>query len=325
MRAAHVTALDGPDAIELVELPDPEPAKGQVVVAVESAGVNFPDLLLTRGLYQLRPPLPFAPGGEIAGTVVAAGEGVALSVGDRVLALTGWGGFATHVVLGAERCVRLPASLPTELAGALLFTYGTSYHALVDRGQLRASETVLVLGAAGGVGSAAVEIAVALGAQVIAAASTADKLEFCASLGARAGINYAQEDLKTRAKALGAELGRGVDVVYDPVGGELAEPALRALAPGGRHLVVGFASGTIPRVAWNLALLKQCSIVGVAWGAWSLMNPRANQANVEALFELHAAGKLAPRITARYGLDEVPAALKAMESRAIMGKVIVVP
>lgn len=322
MRAAHVTALDGPDAIRVVELPDPEPGKGQVVIAVESAGLNFPDLLLTRGRYQLKPPLPFAPGGEVAGKVSAAGPDSGFEVGDRVMALIGWNGFASHVLVGAERCVRVPETMPTDIAGAFAFTYATSYHGLVDRGALASGETLLVLGAAGGVGSAAVEIGVALGAKVIAAASSVEKLRFCADLGASEGIDYTQEDLKKRAKALG---GGGVNVVYDPVGGDLAEPALRALKPGGRHLVIGFAAGGIPRVPWNLALLKQCSIVGVAWGAWALMNPAANARNMQALFELHASGKLRPQITARYGLEQVPEALRAMESRAVKGKVIIEP
>jgi NADPH2:quinone reductase len=322
MRAAHITALDGPDAIELVELPDPTPGKGQVVVAVESAGLNFPDLLMTRGRYQLQPRLPFAPGGEIAGTVSAVGPGAPFEVGDRVMALLGFGGFCTHVLVGAERCIRIPDTMPTDIAGALAFTYGTGHHALVDRAHLAAGETVLVLGAAGGVGSAAIELAVALGAEVIAAASSPDKLAFCAELGAAHGIDTSREDLKERAKALG----RGkLDVVYDPVGGEQSEAALRALGPGGRHLVIGFASGTIPRVPWNLTLLKQCSIVGVAWGAWAMANPSGHVASMQALFELHAKGALKPRITARYELGEVTAALHAMEARQVMGKVIIEP
>ena len=322
MRAAHITALEGPDAIEVVELPDPTPAKGQLVVAVESAGLNFPDLLMTRGRYQIQPRLPFAPGGEIAGTVVAVGAGAAFELGERVMALVGFGGFSSHVLVGAERCVRIPASMPTDVAGAFAFTYGTGYHALVDRAQLARGERVLVLGAAGGVGSAAIELAVALGAEVIAAASSPDKLAFCAELGAAHGIDTSREDLKERAKALG----RGaIDVVYDPVGGELSEAALRTLAPGGRHLVIGFASGTIPRVPWNLALLKQCSIVGVAWGAWAMANPRGHVANTQAMFELHAKGSLRPRITARYGLGEVTRALREMEARQVKGKVIIEP
>lgn len=322
MRIAQITALDGPDSISVAERPDPTPGRGQVVVEVQSAGLNFPDLLMTRGLYQIRPSLPFAPGGEIAGTVVAVGPDCSLTEGERVMALTGFGGFASHVVVGAERCVRIPETMPTDVAGAFAFTYATSYHALVDRARLAEGETVLVLGAAGGVGSAAIEIAVALGAEVIAAASTPEKLAFCAELGARHGIDTSHEDLKRRAKALG---GGSLDVVYDPVGGELAEPALRALSPGGRHLVIGFASGTIPRVPWNLPLLKQCSIVGVAWGSWSLANPEHHRRNMQALFELHAAGKLRPRITARHGLHEVPQALRAMQARQVKGKVLIEP
>lgn len=322
MRAAHITALEGPDAIAVVELPDPTPSKGQLVVAVESAGLNFPDLLMTRGRYQLQPRLPFAPGGEIAGTVAAVGPGAAFEVGERVMALTGFGGFSSHVLVAAERCIRIPASMPTDIAGAFAFTYGTGHHALVDRASLAAGEKVLVLGAAGGVGSAAIELAVALGAEVIAAASSPDKLAFCAELGAAHGIDTSREDLKERVKALG----RGsIDVVYDPVGGEQSEAALRGLGPGGRHLVIGFASGTIPRVPWNLALLKQCSIVGVAWGAWAMANPSRHAASMQALFELHAKGALRPRITARYGLGEVAEALRAMEARQVKGKVIIEP
>lgn len=322
MRAAHITSLEGPSAIRLAELPDPVPGKRQVVVQVESAGLNFPDLLMTRGLYQMKPALPFSAGGELAGTVSAAGEGAGFEVGDRVMALTGWGGFATHVVVGQERCIQIPDEMPTDIAGAFAFTYGTSYHALVDRAALAPGERLLVLGAAGGVGSAAVEIGKALGAEVIAAASSPEKLAFCTELGAAHGIDYRREDLKKRAKALGKG---AVDVVYDPVGGDLSESALRALAPGGRHLVVGFASGTIPRVPWNLALLKQCSIVGVAWGAWALMNPSGNRDNMRALFELYHAGRIAPRITARYGLSEVATALEAMDRREVRGKVIIDP
>lgn len=322
MRVAHITALDGPDAIGVAELPDPEPGKRQVVIKVAASGLNFPDLLMSRGQYQMSPKVPFAPGGEMAGTVVAVGEGATQAVGDEVMAFTGWGGFATHVAVGSDRCVSVPPSMDLELAGGFGFTYGTSYHALVDRGQLAAGETLLVLGAAGGVGSAAVEIGKALGARVIAAASTEEKLELCRSYGADETINYTTEDLKKRAKLLG---GGGVDVVYDPVGGPLSEAALRACKPGGRHLVIGFASGEIPRVPWNLALLKQCAIVGVAWGSWGLMNPKHHAANMQALFELHAQGKIAPKITARYGLDEVAEALRALDERRVVGKAIIVP
>jgi len=325
MRAARITALEGPSAIEVHELPDPEPRKGQLVVEVKSAGVNFPDLLMSRGLYQIRPPLPFPPGGEIAGVVRAVGEGVSgFAVGDHVLALTFFGGFATHVAIPAAQATKIPsfggASMDLELAGAFAFTYATSYHALVDRAQLKPGERLLVLGAAGGVGLAAVEIGAALGAEVIAAASSPEKLALCAAHGATRGIDYAKEDLKAALKSLG-----GVDVVYDPVGGDYSEPALRALRPGGRLLVVGFAAGAIPSIPLNLVLLKQCQIVGVAWGSWAVANPDAHRANLDALFALHAEGKLHPHVSQRYTLDEVPDALRALDERRVLGKAVVIP
>ncbi len=321
MRAAMVTELSGPDAIEVRELDDPEPKKGQVVVKVAAAGVNFPDLLLTRGMYQLKPPPPFAPGGEIAGTVSAVGEGVeGFSEGDRVMAILPFGGFATHLAVSARQLVKVPETMELETASAFAFTYGTSWHGLVDRGALAEGERLLVLGAAGGVGLAAVEIGVALGAEVVAAASTDEKLELCKAHGATHGIRYDRDDLKKAAKALG-----GVDVVYDPVGGDFAEPALRALRPGGRHLVIGFAAGSIPAVRWNLALLKECSIVGVAWGAWAMRNPGEHAANLQRLLALHAEGKLKPHISKRYGLEEVPQALRDMDERRVKGKVVITP
>jgi len=321
MRAAMVTELSGPDAIEVRELEDPEPKKGQVIVKVAAAGVNFPDLLLTRGMYQLKPPPPFAPGGEIAGTITAVGEGVeGFAEGDSVMAILPFGGFATHLAVSARQLVRVPESMELETAAAFAFTYATSWHGLVDRGALASGERLLVLGAAGGVGLAAVEIGVALGAEVVAAASTDEKLELCKAHGATHGIRYDQGDLKKAAKALG-----GVDVVYDPVGGDFAEPALRALRPGGRHLVIGFAAGSIPAVRWNLALLKECSIVGVAWGAWVMRNPALHSANLQKLFALHAEGKLRPHISKRYSLEEVPQALRDMDERRVKGKVVVVP
>ena len=316
-----ITALEGPDAIEVRELEDPTPKKGQVRIRVESAGVNFPDLLMSRGLYQMRPPVPFAPGGEAAGVVDAVGEGVeGLAVGDRVLALTFFGAFATHIVVGEKQAVKVPESMDLETAGAFAFTYATSYHALVDRAALREGERLLVLGAAGGVGLAAVEIGAALGAEVVAAASTPEKLALSAEHGAAHGIRYTDEDLKKSAKALG-----GVDVVYDPVGGDFSEPALRALRPGGRLLVIGFAAGEIPAIRLNLVLLKQASIVGVAWGSWAMTNPAKHAANLEALFALHAEGKLRPHVSKRYTLEEVPAALRDLDARKVLGKVVVRP
>lgn len=321
MRAAMVTELTGPDGVEVRELDDPEPKKGQVVVKVAAAGVNFPDLLLTRGMYQLKPPPPFAPGGEIAGTIVSVGEGVeGFSEGDSVMAILPFGGFVTHLALSARQLVKVPASMDLETAAAFAFTYATSWHGLVDRGALAEGERLLVLGAAGGVGLAAVEIGVALGAEVVAAASTDEKLALCEEHGASHGIRYDRDDLKKAAKALG-----GVDVVYDPVGGEFAEPAMRALRPGGRHLVIGFAAGSIPAVRWNLALLKECSIVGVAWGAWAMRHPDRHAANLQRLFALHAEGKLRPHVSERYSLDQAAQALRDMDARQVKGKVVVVP
>ncbi|MEM1414043.1 MAG: NADPH:quinone oxidoreductase family protein [Myxococcota bacterium] len=321
MRAAMITKLEGPDAIEVLERPDPEPKKGQIRIRVAAAGVNFPDLLMTRGLYQMRPPLPFPPGGEIAGVVDALGEGVTgFAEGDRVLSLSFYGGFATHVCVPAVQALRVPEGMSLEVAGAFAFTYATSYHGLVDRGRLAAGERLLVLGAAGGVGLAAVEIGAALGAEVVAAASTDEKLALCRAHGATHGINYATEDLKKAAKKLG-----GVDVVYDPVGGAYAEPALRALRPDGRHLVIGFAAGEIPKIALNLPLLKECQVVGVAWGAWAMRNPPLHAANLRALLALFAEGKLRPHVSRSYTLEEVPQALRDMDDRKVLGKVVIAP
>ncbi|MCA9693538.1 MAG: NADPH:quinone oxidoreductase family protein [Nannocystaceae bacterium] len=321
MRAAMVTALDGPGALELRDVEDPTPGPGQVVIDVAAAGVNFPDLLMTRGLYQLRPDLPFSPGGEIAGRVAAVGAGVTgLAIGDRVMALTFFGGFAAKVAVYERLCVPVPEGMDDATAGAFAFTYATSYHALVDRGRARPGERLLVLGAAGGVGLAAVEIGAALGLTVIAAASTEEKLDLCQAHGAAGRINYATSDLKQAAKALG-----GVDIVYDPVGGDYSEPALRALKPGGRHLVIGFAAGSIPSVRLNLALLKECEIIGVAWGAWALRNPERHRANMDALCQRFVAGELRPHVSRRYPLAEASAALEAMERREVHGKVVLEP
>lgn len=321
MRAALITELTGPDGIVVGELPDPEPGPGMVRIRVESAGVNFPDLLMSRGLYQVRPPTPFPPGGEVGGVIDAVGPDVeGFAVGDRVLGTTFYGGFATHLCLPTQRINRLPDAMTTEIAGAFSFTYGTSYHGLVDRGGLAAGERLLVLGAAGGVGLAAVEIGAALGAEVVAAASTDEKLALCREHGATHTINYATEDLAARLKAMG-----GVDVVYDPVGGDLSETALRRLRPGGRLLVIGFAAGSIPKIALNLTLLKECQIVGVAWGAWTMREPAQHHANIEALFALHGRGALSPHISHRYGLGEVPEALRALDERRVLGKVIIDP
>ena len=316
-----VSSLDGPDGIEIRELPDPEPRKGQVVVEVQAAGVNFPDILMTRGMYQHRPPVPFAPGAELAGVVSSVGEGVKRTrIGDRVMALVPHGAFVSHIALREGQLVQVPRSMDLETAAAFAFTYATSWHALVDRAKLQARERLLVLGAAGGVGLAAVEIGTALGAEVVAAASTDAKLALCKEHGATHGIRYDQTDLKAAAKQLG-----GMDVVYDPVGGDFSEPAMRALRPFGRHLVIGFAAGSIPAVRWNLMLLKQCSVMGVAWGSWALSHPAEHATNMEQLFGLHRDGKLNPHVSKRYGLDEVSQALRDMDARRVLGKVVITP
>lgn len=323
MRAFQITAHTGPDSMKLAELPDPTPSKGQVVIAVQSAGVNFPDLLMSRGMYQMSPPVPFAPGGEVAGVVSAVGDGVeSVKVGDRVMALTGFGGFATHILTAAERCVPVPNAVDLDVAGAFAFTYATSYHALFDRAGLGEGQKLLVLGAAGGVGLSAVELGAKVGAEVIAAASTDEKLALTKEYGAKHTINYATEDLKKQAKALS---GGGLDVVYDPVGGAFSEAALRALSPGGQHLVIGFAAGEIPKIPLNLPLLKQCAIVGVAWGAWAMQYPHLHAKNMTKLLEWLAKGELKVHISKRYPLEEADTALRDMDNRRVTGKVIVTP
>jgi NADPH2:quinone reductase len=296
-----------------------------VLVRVEACGVNFPDVLMIAGKYQRRPPFPFAPGCEIAGQIVAVGRGVQTwRPGDHVLApMLMAGGFAELVVLPAATIVRRPAAFDAVTGAAFLLTYGTALYALQDRGQCRTGETVLVLGAAGGVGLATIEVAKQLGAEVIAAASTDEKLEFCRAAGAHQLINYSRDDLRTRLKELRGD--RGVDVVCDPVGGPLAEPAVRSMAWGGRYLVIGFAQGEIPRIPLNLPLLKSCSIVGVAWGAFILRGGPTAQAHLEALVQLAEHGALRPRVTRTYALSDGAKALHDLESRSAFGKLVVVP
>ena len=291
-------------------------------MAIAAASLNFPDLLVVEGKYQFRPELPFVPGSEFAGVVDALGEGVRhLKIGDPV-ACAGHGGFGTHALVEARQAVPLPAGMDLREAAAFFFTYGTSLHALMDRAALKAGETVLVLGAAGGVGSAAVQIAKAAGARVIAAASTPEKLDFCRRLGADDAIDYAKEDLRAALKALTG--GRGPDVVYDPVGGTLAEPAFRSIGWRGRYLVVGFAGGTIPALPWNLALLKGASVVGVFWGDFLKREPRAAAADVAQLLAWYAEGKVRPAIDAVLPMSQVREAYARMGSRQVMGKVVLV-
>jgi len=324
MKAILCTRYGNPEELELQEVAVPQPGPGQVRIAVKAAGVNFPDTLIIRNLYQFKPALPFSPGGEVAGIVTALGEGAGgLREGDRVMALCGHGGFAEQVVVDAGKVVRIPEGVAMELAASFTMVYATSYHALADRAALRQGETLLVLGAAGGVGLSAVEIGKALGARVIAAASSAEKLAVCRAHGADEAINYASEDLRERVRSLTA--GQGVDVVYDPVGGAYAEPAFRSIGWRGRYLVVGFAHGEIPSLPLNLVLLKGASITGVFWGAYVSREPQAFQTDMQRLLAWVAEGRLKPRISARYSLEDAPQAIRALMDRRAVAKLVVIP
>jgi NADPH2:quinone reductase len=321
MRAVLCKRYGPPSELVVEDVPSPQPGKGQVLVAVHAAGVNFPDTLIIQGKYQFKPEPPFSPGGEVAGIVREVGPGVTgIAAGDRVIAATTWGGYAEEVVAEAKRIIPMPEGMDFDTAATFVLTYGTSHHALKDRAALQPGETLLVLGAAGGVGLAAVELGKAMGARVIAAASSDDKLATCREHGADETINYASEDLRERLKALTD--GRGVDVVYDPVGGDLSEPALRSMAWNGRFLVVGFAAGSIPSIPLNLALLKGCSIVGVFWGAFTRNEPRRNEANLQELLAWFKAGKVKPYISARYPLERAADALRDVMERKVKGKVV---
>jgi len=294
---------------------------GEVVIGVKAASVNFPDVLIIQNKYQVKPPLPFSPGSEVAGVVTSVGDGVTdLKAGDRVMAITGYGAFAEEVKTEARRALPLPAGMDFESAAAFGLTYATSEHALVDRGTLQAGETLLVLGAAGGVGLAAIEIGKILGARVIACASTDDKLAVCRAHGADETINYATEDFRERVKALTD--GKGPDVIYDPVGGPYTEPALRSIAWRGRLLVVGFAAGEIPKIPLNLTLLKGCAIVGVFWGDWARREPAPFAEAMKRLEGWYAAGRLKPHISATFRLERAADAIALMASRKVTGKVV---
>ncbi|HSQ73359.1 MAG TPA: NADPH:quinone oxidoreductase family protein [Rubrivivax sp.] len=323
MHAWLCETLDGADALCWQELPTPEPKPGEVRIAIRAASLNFPDLLIVRGQYQFKPPLPFVPGAEFSGTVDAVGEGVThLKPGDAVAALGGTGGFATHACVEASRLLPLPPGFELEDGAAFAFTYGTSHHALIDRGQLKAGETVLVLGAAGGVGTAALQIAKAAGARVIAAASTDEKCALCRELGADETLNYTTTNVREALRALTA--GKGPDIVYDPVGGDLAEPVFRSIAWRGRYLVVGFAQGAIPALPWNLALLKGASIVGVFWGDFVRREPAASAAGLRQLARWYGEGKIKPVIDQRLPMSELKAAYTRMGSRQVLGKLLLV-
>ncbi len=328
MKAMLSTAPGGPETLQLTQLPDPTPKPGELLVRVHAAGVNFPDTLIIRDLYQMKPPRPFAPGGEIAGEVEAVGEGVSgFATGDRVLALTGYGGFATHLTLKAASAVKIPDEMPYDAAACFIFTYGTSHHALKDRARLKPGESLLILGAAGGVGVAAIELAKAAGAKVIAAVSSKEKADFCRQVGADETLIYPKKLDKDSQKALSKEIkalagGDGVDVVYDAVGGDYAEPALRATAWQGRYLVVGFPAG-IPKIPLNLTLLKGCQVVGVFWGASVFRDPKGHSENMADLFQLYLDGKIKPRISQQFSLEHAYEALELMQNRQAMGKIVV--
>ncbi|SIR51957.1 MULTISPECIES: NADPH:quinone oxidoreductase family protein [Pseudomonas] len=322
MKAVLCKTLGPARNLVLEEVASPLPKKNEILLDVQAAGVNFPDTLIIEGKYQFQPPLPFSPGGEAAGVVAAVGEKAgAFKVGDRVMALTGWGAFAEQVAVPFYNVLPIPVSMDFTTAAAFGMTYGTSMHALRQRGQLQAGETLLVLGASGGVGLAAVEIGKAMGARVIAAASSAEKLAVAKAAGADELIDYSQANLREEIKRLTG--GQGVDVIYDPVGGELFEQAVRGLAWNGRLLVVGFASGSIPQLAANLVLLKGAAVLGVFWGAFAQRQPEDNAANFHQLFAWHAEGKLKPLVSQTYPLAEAGAAIEKLGQRQAVGKLVV--
>ncbi len=324
MRAVLCSAFDQPETLTVETVPDPVAAAGEIVVEVHAAGVNFPDALMVMGQYQVRPPLPFTPGGEAAGVIIEVGAGVHhVRVGQRVVAFTRTGAFAERLCTPASSATPIPESLPFDVAATLPLAFGTAMHALMDRAQIARGETLLVLGASGGVGLAAVMIGKALGAHVIAAASTDEKLAVCRSHGADEVINYTTESLRDRVKTL--TNGRGPDVICDPVGGDLTELAFRGIAWGGRHLIVGFAGGAIPSLPLNLPLLKGASVVGVFWGSFEQREPAANARHLAQLMAWVADGTIAPVVSARYSLDQSAAALRAMLERRVVGKVVVIP
>jgi NADPH:quinone reductase len=324
MRAAQFSEFGGLEALRLEEVAEPKPGPGEVLIKVTAVGLNFFDTLMLRNKYQVTPPLPFSPGAEIAGTVERLGEGVtAFGVGQKVVAFIGGNGCREKVVTKARNAVLIPNGVSDEVAAGIPITYGTALHAFKDRAALKPNETVAVLGAAGGAGLAAIEVAKLMGARVIALASSGDKLAFAREHGADAGINYETEEIKSRLKAL--TVPKGVDVVFDPVGGRFAEPALRAMAWEGRYLVLGFASGEIPRMPLNLLLLKGCGILGVFWTSFVERNPEKHRANMQLLLEWCKEGRITPHVHASFALVETAKALSLIEGRKVNGKVIVNP
>ncbi len=324
MKAIQCTGFGPPEALVLAEIPRPRPAAGELAVKVKACALNFFDTLIIEGKYQYRPDLPFSPGAEVAGVIEALGEGVkGFKAGERVIGYLGWGGCREEVAAAADKFIVMPDGIEDAAGAGLTVTYGTTLHALKDRARLKPGETLAVLGAAGGVGQAAIEIGKIMGARVIACASSDGKLDFCKRLGADDGFNYREGDLKEGLRRLTG--GKGVDVVYDAVGGDLSEPALRAIAWQGRFLVVGFAAGSIPKIPLNLVLLKGCEIVGVFWGEHIVRQPDLHRANMGQLLQWAAEGRIVPHVHKVYSLAETPQALTAIARREVMGKAIVVP
>ncbi len=328
MKALLSKAPGGPETLVLEEIESEAPGKGQVVIDVKAIGINFPDTLIIRDMYQFKPERPFSPGGEVSGVVKALGEGVTnLQVGQRVIGSCGWGGMREELVLDAGRCIPIPDSVPFNDAAAFVMTYGTSYYALKDRADPKPGESLLVLGAAGGVGIAAVELGKAMGLEVIAACSTQEKVDFCLSKGADKGLVYPkgdldrgqQKELSNQIKELG---GGGVDIIYDGVGGDYAEPAIRAMNWEGRFLVIGFPAG-IPKIPLNLTLLKSCDVRGVFWGAAVARDPKANAQNLAEMFAMYAEGKIKPHVSETFPLERGGEAIQYLMDRKALGKVVV--
>ena len=323
MRAVICEEYGPPERLVMTELPSPTCGAGQVKIAVHACGVNFPDTLIIQNKYQFKPPLPFAPGGEVAGEIIEVGPNVRnVAVGDRVIAMVGWGGYADELVAEAATVMPIPAGMSYVVAAGFTMVYGTSHYALKQRAELRAGETLLVLGAAGGVGLSAVELGKLMGARVIAAASTDEKLALCKEYGADEVLNYSKESIKDRTKALTG--GAGADVIYDAVGGDVLEKSLRCVAWDGRVLVIGFASGEIPKLAANLVLLKNAALVGVFWGAWVSRARESNRANFETMFQWYNEGKLKPIVSHTFPLTQAKDALYAIVQRQVVGKCVII-
>ena len=327
MKAVLSKVVGGPETLVIEDVAVPTPGKGQVLVQVKACGVNYPDVLIIQDMYQFKPPRPFSPGGEVAGIVSAVGEGVAhVKPGDRVLASTGNGGMAEYCLAAAHGVMPIPEGMPFEEAAAFLMTYGTSYYAIKDRGDPKPGEKLLVLGAAGGVGIAAVELGKAMGLEVIAAASSQEKVDFCLSKGADKGLVYERELDRDGQKKFSEDIkaisGGGVDIIYDGVGGNYAEPAVRAMNWEGRFLVIGFPAG-IPKLPLNLTLLKSCDVRGVFWGAAVARDPKAHQQNVKELFDLYKAGKIRPHVSGTYPMAQAADAIRELQDRKAQGKVVV--